>query len=237
MPFHLDAHGSGPDQCVVLRGGEHEDVRGFMRAADRSFLLLLSLIERLKTLGTWDDTTLVVTGDHGCNLGSWEKGLEFSLYQMRTQVPLFVKPARSAKIELPATGEIVQAHQLAVHTILSTFGLASEYSLKKSPRLGTYVTTETTHQPQNDDYAACLTTEAYRYFYRAKVDWKARQMSRFEGDSLFAFDARIGLYDESSSVAGREREMQIHFREIAEREFQQQLENSRIAAEGAKYVK
>lgn len=221
MPFHLDSFGAGPDQTLVLKDGNDGDAREFMARANRSFLLLLSLIERMKTLGTWDDCTLVVTGDHGCNLGTWAKGLEFSLYQMRTHVPLFIKPARSLVAKLPASSAIVQAHELGMHAILSTFGLGSAYAHGNSEKFGPYVTTETTHQPGQDDYAACLTSSGFRYFYRAKVDWKKREMLRFEGESLFPVNRDTGLYNETASVT--DPETSAHFRALAERDFLRNL--------------
>ena len=55
------------------------------------------LVARLRALNVWEETTFVVTSDHGEEFlehGSWSHGT--TLYQEQLHVPLVIKPARSA---------------------------------------------------------------------------------------------------------------------------------------------
>jgi len=57
------------------------------------------LVARMKALQVWEETTFVVTSDHGEEFlehGSWSHGT--SLYQEQLHVPLVIKPRRSASL-------------------------------------------------------------------------------------------------------------------------------------------
>jgi arylsulfatase A-like enzyme len=74
--------------------------------------LLADLVATLERAGVYDDTTVVVTADHGEQFG--ENGLayhQFSLSEALVNVPLVVKPARG--LALPPADELVSLVDLA----------------------------------------------------------------------------------------------------------------------------
>jgi len=69
------------------------------------------LFKELERLGLWDDTWIIVTGDHGEHI--FEKGLSghgFALFEGTLQVPLIIKPPKGASLTADPAARVQLVH-------------------------------------------------------------------------------------------------------------------------------
>lgn len=94
---------------------------GEIRFADS---LVGRLLQKLRSAGVYDDTLIVVTGDHGEHFGEHGRALhQFSLFDELLHVPLVIKPPESSSRELESHSGMV-SHVDLYPTILSELGLS-----------------------------------------------------------------------------------------------------------------
>ncbi|MBN2296323.1 MAG: sulfatase-like hydrolase/transferase [Pirellulales bacterium] len=116
------------------------------------------IINRLKKLGLYDSTLIIITSDHGEGLGEHgEDGHGYFVYHSTTKVPLIIKWPNSKKplrvMEKVGLTDIAP-------TILSTVGLeCSEDMLGLD--LSTYVSSQGEHPPERGFYSESFEATAY----------------------------------------------------------------------------
>jgi arylsulfatase A-like enzyme len=80
--------GSIPEELLPVRRAMYDGALAFADA------VLGELVAGLRELGVWEDTLVVVTSDHGENLGEkGHLGHIFTLYQTTVRIPLAIRPS------------------------------------------------------------------------------------------------------------------------------------------------
>ncbi len=155
------------------------------------------VFDRLKELQRFDDVTIVVTSDHGESLG--EHGIycdHASLHDVVTRVPLLIKPASSAELDVAGRklGGLVSSLDI-YPTLLDILDLApTEFmrgeSLRKMMETGGSSARQRVFAEHDLNQQSSLRTPRYR-FLRDNVDLEVYPEFAFEAERMSLFDLAI----------------------------------------------
>ncbi len=160
------------------------------------------LVQWLKDSGSYDNTGIILTGDHGCGL-NWVKHSEYSLYDERLRVPLMVKPPRWAVAErpvAPVASSIPEIFQ-TLHSWLGVPINSSVASLAQyRPDQQGVVFAETIMNPHKDLHRHCMVVvrPPFKYVSWNRVNWQAQQVEEFGPGRLFRMHDNSQMFDEST---------------------------------------
>ena len=129
------------------------------------------MVAELKARGIYDDTLIVITGNHGEALGEHgATGHDVNLYDELLHVPLLLKlPAKTKHLDaLKAVRDRIARHIDLVPTVFELLGLpapdtSGESLLDEDPR----VLFAETHQPEAPRELFCMRDERYKLIYDA----------------------------------------------------------------------
>ncbi|GAH67315.1 unnamed protein product, partial [marine sediment metagenome] len=175
------------------------------------------LINYLKSSGLWDESLIILTGDHGLGGVLWKKHGDFALYDERIRVPFVVKrPEGSSqgpeRIETP-TNASISALSIICSTLDIPFPSDQENLPQWSRELEGIAISETIMHPEHHDYALALTSNEYKYFFRCKINWEKVQMEEFLYDKLFRISN--GKTDEVNDISHHRPKEVRRFKELA----------------------
>ena len=193
------------------------------------------LIACLKERNFYDNTLIIVTGDHGCGLEPWGDHNENPLYEERVRVPFAVKLNKGArKVSLPLVqkGKPFNA-SATVNKLTREFlgDITEEQYLCPiqyyDKNLGSYALAESTHRPENGDYVSALISEKYKYQFFARVDWEKSEIKDVYNKRLFVKDEQ-GYFDETKNVINSFNETAERFYDLAKNNLGDSLEFYRL---------
>jgi len=193
------------------------------------------LIACLKERNIYDNTLIIVTGDHGCGLEPWGDHKENPLYEERVRVPFAVKlneGARKVSPPLVQKGKPFNA-SATVHQLTREFLGDNTKEKHLCPiqyydnHLGAYALVESTHRPENGDYVSALISAKYKYQFFARVDWENNEIKDVYSKRLFVKDER-GFFDETQNVIGSFNEIANRFYDLAKNNLDKSLEFYRL---------
>lgn len=163
------------------------------------------LIQSLKSDGTYDNTGIILTGDHGCGL-NWIKHSHFSLYDERLRVPLIIKPPSWAAAQ-PAVPAVSSSISEIFRTIHSWLGMPLDSALAALPQYrqtGEAVAmAETIMNPNREYRRHCLAVmrPPFKYVCWNRIDWDAHAVEEFGEERLFRSMQSSADFDESADCA------------------------------------
>ncbi len=180
------------------------------------------LISYLKNTKQYDNTMLVLTGDHGLRPPGWQKGSAYSDYEVMTRIPLIIKyPSSSGRPKGTVTDVPTNGSVAAFHETIDVFGIEPpSYLDRLSGGYGTYrgmAITETLNKPKAENYSISLRSEGFKYWLKGIVDWKKFEFIEIEDERLFLVDPITKIADESSEELENHPKEAEFMREAAKR--------------------
>ena len=172
-----------------LRRPEDLYVRNVRKVYDQIF----HLIQYLKIARQFDNTMLVLLGDHGHDLDSWyETKNDHPLRESRIRVPYVVhwpqwspRYARNGK----TSDEFKEANVGLLKDVCVVLGQDLPSSLINLPQgqaeLADFCFSESLDHPATGDYFLSIRTNIDKYVMKAKIDWDKHQLIRIAGEYLF----------------------------------------------------
>ena len=160
------------------------------------------LIRYLKSVGEYESTAIILTGDHGCGI-SWVKHIEDALYEERLRVPLVVKYpdwARRAEEPKPIVNSNVEIQRIA-YTLLDRRIPDYLHSLPQYDRaLEGYAFAESIMNPkrQYTRHSMAVMDGRYKFVCWNEIDWRRCVVERHVSDRLFKWDPDACNYMEAS---------------------------------------
>ena len=195
-----------------LRFHPHEEFESRELAYNQGFYdletALTILISSLKAKGFYDNTTIVLTGDHGCGLYPWGDHGKNALYEERINVPFALKMAKHlnsknvvSNINNGAPFNATASAYHIVHSCVTKKGVMQNICPMQcyDDVIGAYALSETIHRPSKEYYAVALISKKYKYQLFAKVDWDNSQLSDVYNQMFFVRDTE-GFFDEKNNV-------------------------------------
>lgn len=163
------------------------------------------LIQWLKDRGAYDNTGILITGDHGCGL-NWIKHSAYSLYDERLRVPLIVKPPVWAAAERvpPAVASSIPEIFRNIHAWL---GVPLDPSLAALPQYRSDTAgvafAETIMNPNKDYRRHCIVImrPPFKYACWNRINWETQEVEEFGDGRLFRTRDGGDEFDETSDRA------------------------------------
>ena len=179
---------------------------------------LAKLIYTLKQNNQYDNSLIILTGDHGSEI-NWIKNNNFSLYDERIRVPLIIKyPSWYSNNK--KSSSIVNTNVEIHKTIYDALQIPlPEHLMKINHYLNDneIAYSETIYNPNNDRNAhnIALMTDNFKYISWNKVDWETSKIIEMNSkDKLFDWDAKRCAYNESVNVIEENKNISNHFRKL-----------------------
>jgi hypothetical protein len=150
------------------------------------------LISSLKTANQYDNTMIVILGDHGVGMHPWWKksNNEYSHFEMRGRVPLFIKHADwNLGKKCSDTNSPVNATITAFDSILEATGVKRPDYVNVSraikDKYKEYAIMETLYHPNFNNYAISLRDVNYKFWIEFEVDWLKKHTNKITHYKLY----------------------------------------------------
>jgi len=163
-----------------------------LESVDRQIGELTSM---LKATNQYDNTMIVILGDHGVGMYPWWKksNNEYSHYEMRGRVPLVIKDAKwFQKGRDDNKTDPVDATIKAFDSIIEAAG--GEFpgyvrdSRKIRNKLTQYAIMETIHHPKYNNYSISLRSKEYKFWIEFEMDWSRKKIIKETKVRLYSVD-------------------------------------------------
>ena len=186
---------------------EEITVSHYMRCLSRLDSQIGEIVNFLKDRGEYDNTLLMVTGDHGSYLPPWGYHERYAFYERHIRSPFVAKMPNWAVQETSEKCRNLGSASLEIpQTVMRTLGLEYPehyYSLPQhSEDLSEYTITETLMHPTTDAYAISIVSEHYKYVMFAKIDWTTLTFLGMDGERLYRVNPHTGHVDENVMLTG-----------------------------------
>lgn len=162
-------------------------------------------IQTLKNMGLYDQTAIILTGDHGAGI-NWVKHNEYALYEERIRVPLVVKYPQWANQPLTPrhiTNSFSEIHRVVRHL----FGEDLPEYLKALPQFhhefNSFAFSETIMNPRYNfvKHNLAMINMPYKYVCWNDIDWLKYKIIKQGKRVLYKWDAQKQMFDENSDVS------------------------------------
>ena len=164
------------------------------------------IINYLKLNNLYDETTIIITGDHGAALPpDWKMGkLKFPQYEHHVRAPLIIKYAKSFDNHQKREVNYPVSAQLTIFAeILRSQNLDSPNYFKnlfqEKMKDTKMAITETIYHPSYNNYGISLINENYKLFKLFKLDWESLNISTIEEEKFFSVN-KEGIIDEKTEL-------------------------------------
>jgi hypothetical protein len=150
------------------------------------------ILSYLKTSNQYDNTKIIISGDHGIAMppkwmGNGFDGVEFAHYNEHSKVPLITKNAvwENNKEKLYPNPITSQTH--IFKNIIDTLNLKIPSYLVDLPQFDNleYAISETTYHPKKENYSIVLNSKEYKYWKMLDIDWKKNKIIKEIKSKLF----------------------------------------------------
>ena len=176
------------------------------------------LIQHLKSNNKYDNTAIIITGDHGCGI-NWVKHCDYSLYEERIRVPLIIKYPNWANNKIQPSN-IVNSNSEIFRVILSILGEEIPFYFKQlnqyRSEFDNYAFSETIMNPNKEfkSHKIAIMNSDYKYVAWNKINWaKSEIEKRFIRENLFSSNNYLS-FDEGKDLSKEKPEVLDNFKEI-----------------------
>jgi len=170
-------------------------------------LQLAQLVGYLKEKNIYDQTMLILLGDHGVGIPPWWKksNNEYAHYEMRSRIPLYIKKAAwSNSKRVWDTSKPSNATIIPFIEIMESVGYEAPDYWNNINQLESLLDNnaiiETIFHPNYDNYAISLLNNKYKYWMNSLVDWKKNKIISVLDQKLLKYDEENDVYDETKNL-------------------------------------
>ena len=181
--------------------------------------IIYDIINTLKYSNQYDDTLIVLTGDHGISVPpNWKKGLEFPQYEEHIRVPYIIKEASwGKKLNIGDPKRVNNASTRIFQDIISSAGLNFPQYFKNTSQFNEnfkdYAFSETIFHPSISDCGLSIISKDVKYWFNCKMNWKTLDIQSTSNEKIF-FRDKNGNFDEKNNVINENKSMRSNYNEI-----------------------
>lgn len=165
------------------------------------------LIDYLKKTKQYDDTLLIITGDHGSGF-NWTKNNERdgALFEERLRVPLLIKSPVWSKDNLEDTMNITNSTTKIHKSIMSALNKEVPKNIINLPQFSekfkNFAISETIMNPNKikEKHAMALMINKYKYICCNDIDWKNYKITRRISEKLYYWDVTKNYFDHKKDI-------------------------------------
>ena len=163
-----------------------------------------SFVSYLKSTNQYDNTLIIITGDHGSGK-NWEKNNGYSLYDERLRVPLIVKPAdwsEDMKLDRDIFSSVFSIHELIYKSLGQELPDHLIELPQYRPEYYKYAFAETIMNPDNDHkrYTLATISEQYKFVIWNLVDWDNAIVDITLKEAMYKWNKTNNCFDESVNL-------------------------------------
>jgi len=165
------------------------------------------IINFLKSNNLYDETTLIINGDHGAALPpEWKMHvLKYPLYETHSRVPLIIKHKKSFDnhqervVDDPTSSQYESFYQILKSQNLDLpdyFKNLFQSRMKKSK----FTVSESVFNPKNNNYGIALTAQNLKLYRLFDYDWENFKIKNIEFEKSFMI-SEDGIVNEDNDSA------------------------------------
>jgi hypothetical protein len=175
------------------------------------------IVEYLKNTNQYNNTLILLTGDHGCSLPPKWGASPYAAYEEHLRTPLIIKPASWCNgLEKGVSFSPVSAQKKIFETILKSnnLDLPNFFNYAYNGLKNSYAISETIYHPNVNNYAITLVSKEYKYWLQLEVDWDSCKIVKTLDEKLFLINSH-GMVDEENDIKTRNTTVTVGFKEDA----------------------
>ncbi len=187
----------------VLASAERRFERVYESQLQQLDFQLGLLVRYLKSIGEYESTAIILTGDHGCGI-SWKKHIADALYEERLRVPLVVKYPDWANVveePKPIVNSSVEIQRIAYALLGKRMPAYLQGLPQYEAAFGGYAFAESIMNPnrQSKKHSMAIMDGRYKFLCENEIDWRQCIVERELSDRLYKWDGNT--YAETSDEA------------------------------------
>lgn len=164
--------------------------------------IIHSIIETLKYESIYDETLIILTGDHGVSIPpNWKPGSDYALYDEHIRVPTIIKWPKWYSGEIGIDSSPYNASTGIYKVVLEALGLDYPAYFSGLPQqdsqFNNFAFSETIYHPKHNNYSLGLLSEKYKYVTDYEIDWQASSLTNIN-KKLFKKDGFE--YDDNNNL-------------------------------------
>lgn len=208
------------DMRCLARTDEDHTADLYKAQLDEFDYFLGRLVSHLKDAGEYENTALIVTGDHGCGI-NWVKHSDYALYEERIRVPLMIKyPSWAETVVEPRrmTNSTSEIHRVLYAMMGDELPAYMRNLPQYDPAYAEVAFAETIMNPKRQfkRHNLAIIHPPYKYACWNEIDWHTGTHERSLKESLYRQEGSgAALYDEERSVLDRDRHAAEKYRGMA----------------------
>jgi hypothetical protein len=199
---------------ILNSGNKIPIIKHQIEALDKEIGVLIAYLKNTKQ---FDNTMLIVSGDHGISPSNWKKGLPYSDFEEMIRVPLIIKyPTGDSKvIESPVNANTSIFHKILEEKNIPLPEYFNEYLNNSYISYKGCAVTETIRRPNENSHSISLTNQNFRYWLQTEIDLVELSINNIIDEKLFKVDNQTFNVDESLDLADKYPSETDIFRDIA----------------------
>ena len=169
------------------------------------------LINSLKKNDQYDETLLIITGDHGSGI-NWDKNNingDMALYEERQRVPLIVKYPKWTDFRIKETNYPRNSITEIFKIIFGCLNKDIPKTLKNLPQFNNlnnnFAITETIMNPgkSKTKHAMAFMNQHYKYINCNQIDWNNFKIEKKISDKVFLWDEKKFQYNHNEDIKNK----------------------------------
>jgi len=183
--------------------------------------IIFDIIQTLKYENIYDDTLIILAGDHGITIPpNWKSGLEFPQYEEHIRVPYIIKKPSWSINNFSEDPNIVNNASIRIfNDIIESLDLvAPEYFLNASQtndKFNNYAFSETIFHPKYENYGLSVISNDIKYWFNCEMDWKNLNIKKIISERMYLKNSN-GEFDERINVISENIKIRDNFREVGD---------------------
>ena len=182
--------------------------------------IIQSVIETLEYESIYDNSLIILTGDHGVAIPpNWKKGLNYALYDEHIRVPTIIKWPKWYEKNKGVNSMPYNASIGIYRVILESLGIDLPEYFSNLPQIDRdydqYAFSETIYHPQNHNYSLAVMDKDHKYVISYDMDWKKMRLKKILDEKLFMIKKDKIMYDEENDLINNYKNNELVIRDIA----------------------
>jgi arylsulfatase A-like enzyme len=167
-----------------------------------------NFISYLKRTNQFDNTMIVLLGDHGVSMPPWWAGhykVKYAHYEQHSRIPLIIKHPNWSDQKPTIENQPTNATLESFFQILSAAKISKPEYFIETPqddaRYNKYAIMETNYHPDYNNYGVTFVDQNYKYWLFAEMDWEQHKMLKIIEERLYLVNSETGQVNEDQNIA------------------------------------
>ena len=183
--------------------------------------VIFDIIQTLKYQDIYDDTLIILTGDHGISIPpNWKSALEFPQYEEHIRVPYIIKNSSWSMNDFSQDKKNINNASIRIFDdIIKSLALKvpkyfSETS-QNNKKFENYAFSETIFHPKYNNYGLSVISNDIKYWFNCEMDWENLIIKKIMSERMYIKKSN-GEFDENINVVSKNKTIKSNYSEVGE---------------------